>query len=248
MKKFLSLIAAVLVLATCMTVMVSAADKLLITSATSDAKAAAEKAQPSAAVDNLRQPDGLWYMGRTDDTGLEEDSIAGERYLLLALDKVSKVDELKVMWFQGNGPAPEYAPTADKNRTYNFYITVSKDGKEWDQAWPKQGAMAQSGTGADFETYPINMDEVGYIRIHSTGSTGDSQPNNNAFIAIRKVEAYGTAGTEAVTQVQQKPAAGGSTSGSSPSTGDFENLVIFGTVAVLSCAAVVVIRKKIRER
>lgn len=260
MKKLLSLVAVVLALATCLTFTASAADKLTIIHATSDGKAYSAAAAATAAVSNLRAADGLWFMAKTNMAGEHPDSVAGERFLELTLEKASTVDELKVQWYQGDKGAPDHAvvdPADSRGRTYDFYITTSADGKDWDQAWPKSGVTAKSGTGVDFETYAIAMTNVSYIRIHSTGSTGDSKGDgNNMYIAIRNVEAYGTATGAANQKGEDQQIGGGSAGGSTggtqaPTTGETLTpamMVTFASVAALSCVAAVVIRKKIRER
>ena len=261
MKKLLSLVAVVLALATCLTFTASAADKLTFIQATSDG-ASQPKAAATAAVSNLRAPDGLWFMADTSQAGTHPDSAVGERFLELTLEKVSTVDELKVQWYQGNKSDETFSvvdPADSRMRTYEFYITVSEDGKEWDLAWPKSGVTAKSGTGVDFETYAIAMQNVAYIRIHSNGSTGDTQgAGYNKYIAIRNVEAYGTATGAANQKGEDQVISGGNTntgnnggSTNAPTTGETISagkMIAIVAVAAISCTAAVVIRKKIRER
>ncbi|MBR6530543.1 MAG: discoidin domain-containing protein [Clostridia bacterium] len=254
MKKFLSLIAVVLVLATCLTFSVSAAEKITITSAASDMKAAKPQATAECAVENLRAnvEGGLWYMGDVSEKSDDSDAAPNERYLTLGLGKEADITSIKLQWYQGGGSATDIK--AEKNRVYTYYIMASNDGENYEQIYPTNAAFASSGTGADFEEVTCSFKGAKYVRVYGMGSTGDKSASNNKFFAIRNIEVYGNptgnAGGDAGASTSKPGNTGSGNSGStsSPSTGDFENVVIFGTVAVLSCAAVVVIRKKIRER
>ncbi|MBQ2731387.1 MAG: hypothetical protein IJF24_05125 [Clostridia bacterium] len=286
MKKFLSLIAVILVLATVLTVSVSAAEKITISSAKSDTTyknidqaTGLDKAGAESAVENLRPSVGLWYNGSTTyEPSADSIAQAGERYLTLGLAQDADISSIKIQWYQGGSSVTDI--TGEKARTYFFKIEASDKAEGEDnftQIYPASGD-GTSGTGTDFEEYTCTFANAKRIRIWGYGNDGGSDNLGAYNFAIRNIEVYGTGkggsganvGGSASSQGSvdkndgsgnikddsntgngstTNPGGNGGNGGSqAPTTGDFENLLIFGTVAVLSCAAVVIIRKKIRER
>ena len=298
MKKFLSLIAAVLVLATCLSVTAVAAEEIQVKNVAVDCLYNNKPARPEACIPALRQDGDLWFNCSTNDTPTGG-SIAGggERYLTIGLAQDADLTSIKIQWFQGNGPAPDYAVMGDKQRQYMFVIQASKESSGDDNFVDIYGNynnsdIKMSGTGMDAEEYTVNFKGAKRIRIWGFGSTGDIVGGTGAMnFAIRELRVFGNGlggnggdagqsgddgsggkdnnmnapqdnqggdtGSDNGGNTTGGNTTGGNTTGGNttgnggsqaPTTGDFENLLIFGTVAVLSCAAVVIIRKKIRER
>lgn len=265
-KRFLAILAIALAVCTCLPLAVHAAEKIEISSAKSDSPAVKEAARAECAVENLRPTveGGLWYMGNIGSAP-DADSLAesGQRYLTLALKNVADISSIKIQWYQGGSSATDI--TAVNNRNYHFWIEASADGTTFTGIYHSASDPASSGTGKDFEEYQCSFANAKAIRIWGTGSTGDANPNNDQFFAIRNIEVYGTAkGANDYTTGSDSAAApksdttdtgatsggtsGNTSGGTSATTGDFENILLFAGIAVVACAAVVIIRKKIRER
>ncbi len=271
MKKFLSLIAVVLVLATCLPLTVSAAEEIKVKNIAVDCLYNNKPARPEACIPDLRQDGDLWFNASTNDepTG---GSIAtgGERYLTIGLAQDADLSSIKIQWFQGNGPAPDYAVQGDRQRQYMFIIQASKEATGDDNFEDIYGNYDKadiklSGTGTEAEEYTVSFKGAKRIRIWGFGNTGDIADGKNSMnFAIRELRIFGTGlggnGGDAGQSGddgsgKHEGSTGGTTNpggnggdNNAPTTGDFENIALFAGVAVVSCAAVVIIRKKIRQR
>ncbi len=254
MKKILSLVAVVLALATCLSVSVFAAEKIAVTGAHVDTVYNNKPARPEACIDTLRNADDLWFNCSVlyDPS---EDSIAGpgERYLTLALGETADIETLKIQWYQG-GSSQTDAATGNKERKYEFRIEASADatGDNFTQVYPASGT-ATSGTGNDFEEYACNFADAKRIRIWGYGNDGGVEATGTVNVAIRNIEVYGTGkGGPGGVVDQNDPIPGPTTPRNpnpAPGTGDnVAKLLTLAGVAIVSGVAVVVIRKKIRER
>lgn len=247
MKKVLSLIAVVLVLATCLPFAVFAADEIAVSSAKSDATPGVAAGRAEAAIPALRNSTDLWYAG-----SLNDEPKADERYITLGLKESADISSVSIQWYQGGSSATDIK--AEKDRVYLFVIQASTDGENFTTIYSDNGDFAKSGTGADPETYNCTFSGANYIRIRSCGcdSTGDGIAT---YFAIREIRVFGegkggaggnAGSTDTSGSAVQPGESGGSTA---PSTGnEFAKIAIFGGVAILAGTAVIVLRKKIRER
>lgn len=284
MKKVLSLIAAVLVLATCLTFAVGAASEIAVANVAVDCQYNNAPARPEACIAGLRSGTDLWFNASTDYEPTSG-SIAnpGERYLTLGLAETADLSEIQIQWYQG-GSSQTDAASGTKARSYTFVIQASKEATGEENFVDiygnySSGDIKNSSTGTDHEKISVNFTDAKRIRIWGFGNDGGAGNEGASNFAIRDIKVLGTGKGGEGGQAGQSgndgsgkhegttggeggttnpggnggstttPGGNGGNGGSqAPTTGDFENLLIFGTVAVLSCAAVVIIRKKIRER
>ena len=270
-KRLISLLAIALVVCTCLPMVAHAADKITITSAKSDSAAAGKKALAECAVENLRSSveGGLWYMGDTTSAPDDDsDAQPGERYLTLGLSQAADISSIKIQWYQGGSAVDDVKAT--KQRAYIFRIEASADGTKFTQIYPASGD-AKSGKGSDFEEYACTFSNAVAVRVVGKGSedglydsgdkNGERDEVSDKFFAIRNIEVWGTgkggsgynAGGSTVNPgssggTNTNTPTGGNGGGNAAPTGDFENILLFAGIAVVACAAVVIIRKKIRER
>lgn len=286
MKKFLSLIAVILVLATCLTFAVGAASEITVANVAVDCLYNNAPARPEACIAGLRSGTDLWFNASTNDQPTSG-SIAnpGERYLTLGLGETADLSEIQIQWYQG-GTSQTDAASGTKARSYMFVIQASKEATGDNNFVDIYGSYANNDiknsiTGTDHEKISVNFTDAKRIRIWGFGNDGGAESLGAMNFAIRDIKVLGTGkggeggqagqsgndgsgkhegttGGEGGTGGTTTPGGNGGTTtpggnggnggNQAPTTGDFENLLIFGTVAVLSCAAVVIIRKKIRER
>lgn len=266
MKKFLSLIAAILVLATCLTFSVGAASEIAVTSAAVDCQYNNPPARPEACIAGLRTGDDLWFNCATNYEP-DSSSIANpaERYLTLGLGETADISEIQIQWYQG-GSSQTDAASGTHARSYMFVIQASTEATGDDNFVDIYGNYANSdikmsSTGTDHEKITVSFADAKRIRIWGFGNTGNASDGlGTVNFAIRDIKVLGTGkggpGGDAGQSGGESPSTPGDNGGvtdngggsPAPSTGDFENIILFASVAVLSCAAVVIIRKKIRER
>ena len=236
-KRVAVLLVLLLVFAMCLPMTVSAA-VLTITKAQDNGHNTGPTTWPEpelnasarAAVKNLRKDGDFWF---ASDTAASE--------LILTLEKISTVDAVGIQWYQGGASAIDI--TATNNRKYTFIIYVSSDnGATWTKAFE-----GKSDTGMAMETYTFDnaVQNIGHVKIFCNGFTEGT--GTTKWAAIREVEVRGTVTGDKPADLDdpdQLPSAPDPTEPAKP-TGDIANILLFGGVAVIACAAVVIIRKKI---